>query len=541
MNFTSQIEEFFIKVKNKLTQLQWAAFISVLAFGLLAHGYALFNRLSYHDNSASLFSLGGTYESSRWMLGFIYDLQMKTTKLFAAPVFNGVLSLVFIGLAAALIVDTFNISKKISAVFVGAIMAAFPVVTSIFSFMFTAWEYFAALFLAVWTANILIKKISVKTFIAATILLACSLGIYQAFMAVTIAAFLVALTLAVFSGEIDSAGEYVKRGLTYLGNLVAGLVIWFAMAKLTQSIKGIEAVDYKGMSDGYSVSAFPSRLVESIKAFFGFEAAGINSVLYLRLIVAFIVLSTILQLAYLWVAAKNSFGVKLISLIGIALLPIGINVVYLMSTSEDFFVDSLMVFGNIFVFLIPVLLIDRMENEPNLRAGVFSTITIRVTWVQIIALAVVLVGYIYLDNGAYLKAELAEEQATAYYTELVANIKATEGFSDDMEIVFVGWTELEDGTNAKIDTVDQLEAIKLEKFPRFTDIITYGGSRFFMQEHLGFGNDKLIEDNGTYAKKDEVKDMPTYPNSGSIKVIDNKVIVKLGEASPRGEAVTEGD
>ncbi len=528
MNFTSQIEEFFIKTKNKLTQLQVAAFISVLAFGLLAHGYALFNSLSYHDNSASLFSLGGTYESGRWLLGFIYDIQMKTTKLFALPVFNGVVSLIFIGLAAMVVVDTFKISKKVSAIFIGAIMVVYPVVTSIFSFMFTSWEYFAAMYLAMLAAQILIKKISVKSFILSSVVLACSLGIYQAFFAATIAAFLVALTIAVFSGEIDSVAVYAKRGGAYFASLVVGLGLWAVMKKLTQTIKGIDAVDYKGMSEGYDLSAFPARLLDAVKSFFGFNAAGINSLLYLRGLVAIIVFVTILQLAYLWLASKSQLAVKIASFIGIILLPIAMNVVYLLSTSPDYHVDSLMLYGNIFVFIIPVILIEFMEQDSVFYDKIVG-VTKRFTWIQIIAMAVIVLGYIYLDNAAYFKADLAEQQATAYYTELVANIKAAPDFEDDMEIVFVGWNDLDDGTNAKIDNVDQLEAVKLEKFPRFTDIITYGGSRYFMQEHLGFGNELLIEDDGTYADNPTVKAMPTYPNDGAIAVVDGKLIVKLGE------------
>ena len=77
--------------------------------------------------------------------------------------------------------------------------------------------------------------------------------------------------------------------------------------------------------------------------------------------------------------------------------------------------------------------------------------------------------------------------------------------------------------------MDQLEAVKLEKFPRFTDLIAYGGSKYFMQEHIGFGNDLLKEDDGTVAEESAVKAMPTYPNDGSIQVIDGRVIVKLGE------------
>ena len=228
------------------------------------------------------------------------------------------------------------------------------------------------------------------------------------------------------------------------------------------------------------------------------------------------------------VRSFNKVVVKIVSLVGLVFLPIGMNVVYLLSTSEEYHVDSLMVYGNIFVFLLPVFLIEILDAQ-EFKAGIIRSLTSIATWIQILSLAVLTVGYIYLDNAAYMKAEIAEEQATAYYTELVANIKATEGFSDDMEIVFVGWENLSDGTNAKVDPVDQLEAVQLEKYPRFTDIITYGGSRYFMQEHLGFGNDLLIEDDGTYADSAEVQAMPTYPNDGSIAVIDGKVIVKLGE------------
>ncbi|MCR5196758.1 MAG: hypothetical protein K6D38_10570, partial [Pseudobutyrivibrio sp.] len=199
-----------------------------------------------------------------------------------------------------------------------------------------------------------------------------------------------------------------------------------------------------------------------------------------------------------------------------------------LSTSPDYHVDSLMLYGNIFVFIIPVILIEFMEQDSVFYDKIVG-VTKRFTWIQIIAMAVIVLGYIYLDNAAYFKADLAEQQATAYYTELVANIKAAPDFEDDMEIVFVGWNDLDDGTNAKIDNVDQLEAVKLEKFPRFTDIITYGGSRYFMQEHLGFGNELLIEDDGTYADNPTVKAMPTYPNDGAIAVVDGKLIVKLGE------------
>lgn len=528
MSFTRDINSLLVYIKDKYTDLQLATFIAVMVTGVLAHGYALFNRISYHDNAACLFSLGGTYESGRWALGFIYDIQMKTTKLFSVPVFNGLLSILFIALSAMLIVELFHIKSRIWAAFIGIIMVVYPVVTSIFSFMFTAWEYFLALYLAVLAACVLEKKRSFIGFVESVIILSVSLGLYQAFFAVTICLFLTSMFMDVINDRISSVKEYVLRGLLALCQLVTGLGVWAIIRALTLTIKHIEPAKYKGMNEGYSLSAFPNQVVEAYRAFFSFSQEGINATLYLRAFTAVVVAATIIQIVYALIVAKQKASVKWISLVGLALLPLAMNVVYILSTSEEYHVDTLMLYGNIIIFILPVLLIEWMEQIGH-YGELFTKAITCITWVQIVVIAVLSVGYTYMDNAAYMKGEIAVEQATAYFTELVANIKATDGFDDDMEIVFVGWDKLEDATNAKVDTDDQLEAIKLEKFPRFTDIITYGGSRYFMQEHLGFGNDLLIEDDGTIAAQADVQAMPTYPNDGSIKVLDNKIIVKLGE------------
>lgn len=528
MSFTNDIERFIGRIKDRLTVQQIYSICAVLLAGLIAHGYIIFNRISYHDNAACLFNLGGTYESGRWMLGVIYDLQMMTTKLFAVPVFNGILSILFIGIAAMLLVDLFKVRSRFIAASIGTIMVVYPVVTSIFSFMFTAWEYHLALLLSVLAAKIFIEKKSVGRFIAAFIISAIGLGLYQAFFAVTIALFLLSLFIDTVDEKFIDALSYVKTGLLYLANLGCGMFLWAIIRKLTMTIKGIEAVEYKGMNEGYSISQFPSLILDSIKAFFGFGQAGINAVLYQHAFTAVIVVVTIIQIGYLIWHLKSNLALKLLSVVGVLLLPIGMNLVYLLSTSSEYKVDSLMVYGNIFVYIIPFLLIGKMQDK-LISTGNMQKLISCLTWLQLFCLAVMTIGYIYMDNAAYMKAEIAEEQATSYFNQLVTAIKTCDGFSEDMDIYFVGWDKLEDGTFVDVDNNEQLDAIKLEKFPRYTDIVRYGGSIYFMREHIGFGNEHVIEDDGTVASETAVQKMPTYPNDGSIAVVNDRVIVKLGK------------
>ncbi len=528
MDFVATIENYIAKTKSKISNMQRTAFIAVFVFGLIAHGYVIFNRISYHDNSASLFSLGGTYESGRWMLGIIYDLQMMTTKIYSVPVFNGLLSLVFIAISAMILVDIFDIKSKVLTVFAAGMMVVYPVVTGIFSYMFTSWVYFLGMLLSFVAAQKLIKNCTLKSFFISGIILSMSLGFYQAFFAVTIVLYLIDLTLGVIEAKIDSVAAYAKRGLIYLGNLVFGLVVWALVRILTLKIKGITAADYKGMSDGYDLSQFPDKLILAYKEFFLLRMEKINILFYLRFFTAVIIVITIIQIVVLLVKSETKISVKIASAVGVILLPLGMNLVYILSTSEDYLIDTLMMYGNIFVFLLPVVLIQVMDGK-KFGNGIKKRAIALVTLVQAISLFVVLIGYIYLDNSAYLKADITQQQSIAWYTELVANIKCSEGYSTDMEIVLVGIDNLTDETYTKLDAGGQLEAIQIAKYPDSMTILSNGGASLsFAREHIGFGNELVTVDDGTMAADEVVMEMPVYPNDGSIKVVDGILIVKLG-------------
>ncbi len=529
MEFTSTIENSINKIKSNLTKAQLVAFVSCVVAGFIAHGFVFFNRISYHDNSASLFDLGATYESGRWFLGILYKLQLLTTKSFSLPLFNGLLSIIFIAISAILIVKIFETKSVVAAGFVGAMMAVFPVVTSIFSFMFTSWPYFLAMLLAVISAKTVIERRSVKTVIVSIIFLACSMGIYQAFFAVTISLLLIALFMKVISFEISTVSDYAKAGGSYLISLAGGLVLWAILRKVFMAAKHIEAVAYKGMDEAYSLSKLPVRFAVAFKAFFGFEFEGLNALRYLRCATALIFVVAVVQILVLLIRNSAKLSVKLASLVGLVLLPVGMEVVYFLSTSSEYQVDTLMLYGDIFVVLFPVVLIQYLE-EMTFGENLGTKLLKLGTWVQIICMTIVGVGYIYLDNAAYMKASITQEESIAYFTELTTRIKSCEGFADDMEIILVGWDYLEDETMVDISPQEQLSGIKLEKYPTFKELVSYPGSINFIREHLAFGNDKVIkDDDGEYAKMPEIKAMPSYPDDGCIKVIDGKVFVKMGQ------------
>ena len=115
-----------------------AIFLSAGMWGLFTHGMALFNKYSYHDD-AVLFSIGAPYSSGRWMLGILDEWIKKSTGSFhySMPLFNGVLTIVFIALACMLISDLFEIESRVLQAALTGIMVTFPVVTGLFGYIYS--------------------------------------------------------------------------------------------------------------------------------------------------------------------------------------------------------------------------------------------------------------------------------------------------------------------------------------------------------------------------------------------------------------------
>lgn len=138
-------------VENKRQRLKLILCSSVI-WSVIAHGMALFNKYSFHDDAWSINTVGVTYSSGRWMLG-ILDETVKF--LFGSchtsiPVFNGLVTILCIALAVFLISERMGINSKKANVLLCGTFVTFPTVTGSFGYMFTAPYYFLAHYWEFW-------------------------------------------------------------------------------------------------------------------------------------------------------------------------------------------------------------------------------------------------------------------------------------------------------------------------------------------------------------------------------------------------------
>ena len=130
--------------KGKIKKEWKIAFFSTLAIGILIHIYKFTNTLPNRDAVYNYYADQNIVGSGRWFLTVASGL----SSWFDLPWINGLLSIIFIGIAAAVIVDVFDLQNPVLIGLIAALLVSFPGITETFFFEYTADGYMVAMLLA---------------------------------------------------------------------------------------------------------------------------------------------------------------------------------------------------------------------------------------------------------------------------------------------------------------------------------------------------------------------------------------------------------
>ena len=138
-----------------------------------------------------------------------------------------------------------------------------------------------------------------------------------------------------------------------------------------------------------------------------------------------------------------------------------------------------------------------------------------------------MIGLLYcrFANICYLRAEFEQQQTISYYTTLISRISSTEGYDDAYPLVYIN--EFNKKPTTGLGCPDE-EIIYITPYKNGYSV-NVGTWRRVMKNWCGYDPETL--DEALFAQRPEVMEMPCYPDSGSIKVIDGAVVVKFAETA----------
>ncbi len=529
-------DTYIINWYRKLSSPVKTAFYSAVILGLFAHLYQFTNKLYNYDELANTpGGIGLSTEQGRWLLNWMGRFMRSVFGgSYSLPFFNGIFALLFLALSAALVVSTLKIKNQLTAVLVGGLLVVFPAVVSMYFFMFLALYYAVGIFFSVLAAWLIARpcrtiKGAVFSNAAGVVLIACSLGTYQAYFPNTVCILLmVAILKAAFGGVTDKKQwkSFFLMVLRFLGMMAAGLILYFIINRVVLHVTGISLISYQGGDTMGKIT--PEQLVESIKRCYvsAFQlnftdVMGLNySRTVQRIIKAVYLLFGAGIGAYLFLKPREYVN-KIIVVCGFAVFPIAMFLIYVMAPTS--YCYTLMAYPVVFLFVF--FMVWSEEVYRHIRQA--ELVGLVVSWISALSMAALVVIYIWYANGNYMALEYTKYHDFAYYQTMITQIKSVDGYNDDMPVIIVG-EGVSDNTNSMGSLIGDTFIVGGK-----TDAnVAYNSVLYILSDYLGFSPYYgTYEEIRSWMERDEVKEMPSYPDEGSIQVIDGTIIVKLSDYS----------
>lgn len=501
----------------KLTDQFKIAFISAIVFGFIAHIYMFTNKLPNFDDIAYMNKFGTTFRYGRWFLWVLGATAYHLEFVFSLPWMNGLLTLLTLAVSAGIIAELLGLKTKVANGLLGAALIVFPSWTTTFFYMFTAPYYGFAVLLAVLSVYFVVRH--KRGIILSSVLLACSLGIYQAYLPFTATLYVVLLFAMLY--EHYNYAEILKRSLYYLFSLATGVICYFILMRLSLLLTGQELTVYKGISSmgKMSLARIPELMHIIWNNFFGIFLNNnleisynlITKGMYLSLfiicgvLIATLIIKNIKDKAYL-----KGIEVIVLTLVFI----VAINSIYIMCEEGIY---SIMYYSYAFLLIFPLVLIDRTIEWKE------SGLTVGVEYIGMLILCVGVFSYCHFANAQYLSLHLSYEQSYSFCNTLITQIKSTEGYKDDMPVVLAGEKFVD-------DSLYHNEVMSAYAISGKDDALIDAYSRHeFFWFYCGFDARFMTVGELSDAAQMEIDKMPNYPNEGSIKIIDGVIVVKAGD------------
>ncbi|MFC4402948.1 glucosyltransferase domain-containing protein [Gracilibacillus xinjiangensis] len=509
------------KVLEKLRssiKAEWkVAFFSALIIGFFTHIFIFTNLIPNHDGLFNLYSEQERYSSGRFFLGIFSGI----SSYFYLPWVNGTLSVLYLSLSAVCITELFQLKKKLSIILCAGILVTFPTVAATFTYMFTADGYILSI-LAALLALVITKKYRFG-FIPGALVFYLSVGVYQANLTIVLTIASIWFITELLKQQ-DKLSSIIIKLVHFIMMTVGGMGLYAITFISYQKFFSGDITSYQGLDEiGQGSGNIKEKLLEIYeenKEFFfnGFISdAPVNlweilNLVFLIIIVIGIVITIVQNKVY-------RSPIKLVFIaVSIFLTPIFAYSLFFVSPSVDY--HMLMVMGHSAVYLLPVIIYDRL-NKP-----VFSIKAIG--WSTVIVSSLIIFNFAVISNIAYFNASLKYEKSYAVLNRIVDRIEQLEGYDrETSKIALIGKLRFK----SEVSSANVRDSI-----PNMTGAmgeLLLGGRAhyfYFSANFLGSSfNTVSAEELEEISNSETVENMEPWPSKESVVMQDDVVVIKLSK------------
>lgn len=496
------------------------AFFSAFGFGLLAHFYKMTNWLPNWDSLVFRYDAQQMLQFGRYFLSLACGL----SSYYDLPWLNLLLGLLYLSCAAVCVAALLRLQKPVTLVLTGALIAVFPTVTSTFAYEYVADGYCLAMLAACLSALLLTRK-GRATFFAGAACLWFAVGTYQAYLTVTIPLLLLWL-LDDLLFHRRSAAASLRSALRFLAGGVLAGAAYLAVMQLVLALSGTALSNYQGIDTAGSLhirSALHSCIDRFFRFFFdlhnGLNAWFVLNVLVFALLAVFVLAALVQQT--LWHDPAR-LGLLLVYL---ASLPVGATALYFLNPWVDY--HNLMTMGYAAFYLGFVLFYERLGGLSPRFAALKS-------WAILLVGGAVVFYCIVLASVCYHLSQMSYERSYGTLVRIADRIEQLDDAASCTKVAVIG--HLPDSKAYSADLSPEMTGYTAGLILRADDPLVD-------QSVLTAALNDYCSTNYTFATReekqqlltlDEVQQMPLWPQTGSVAVVGNTIVIRAGEGIDAG-------
>ena len=506
-------EELIKKYRQKILPQWWVCFWSALIIGLIAHLYKLTNWLPNWDSLVFRYDRQNMVAIGRWFLPVV----SAPSSFYDLPWMTGLLALLLHGIGAVCICKIFDVRKKTTAILIGAVVISFPTVTSVLMYNYVA-DAYALSFLLACIAALLMTREKPK-YPASAVLIALSMGIYQAYITVTIMLLLCHLIL-----EVLQADTKVKTLLTkcvkYLLTGIAGAAMYYLVLMLVLKVTKTALLEYQGAADAVTLSQLDLfgalyTIKESFMTYFFDFSNGCN--VFGVINIAVCVLAVALYIADI-VRNKLQISKILVLLVFVILLPVGASALSFINSSVDY--HNLMKMGFVAFYLLLILQYEKCDCA-LCKCSAYKA------WLILGVAAALVFNQIVIANVSYHKLTMAFEKSYGILIRIADRIEQTEGAEDCDRILVQGYLPGSEAYSAILPpdmagTTDGL-IIRADDEEVGQSVLCSALNDYCQKDYQfvsGAEKAQLLQ---------KAEGMANWPDKNSICVVDDVIVIKLSD------------
>lgn len=512
--------EYLSWFRNRLTPQQKTAFFSTVLTGFLCHLFILTNSMYNHDDIRYLYVDFDKPELGRWLQTYAAGI----TSYFSMPVVNGILALIYAGITSMVIVQMFNIKRKLTIFLSAGLFVTFPTVAVLYSFMFAADPFLLSCLLSALAAYYVTRTDRKWGWAIGAAFLCCSVGIYQSYLSFALILMLLYFILMLLQPEHYSDKTILIMAVRYIAMLGSGMAAYYIGMTLTLKVKHTQLSSYQGINNSSvpGLSDIRDRILMVMRDFIDFfkpsQVLAFNRWMQFALLVCIVLLFFFFFTLYFRHGLYKNIMRNFFLLFCILCIPLSVNVFYLISADVN--IHMLMRHAWCLLFISVLILFEKVSPLWHHKKQAV------VEWICVISSMLILWNYILLSNIAYFNMNFRYEKTYALCIKIMDRIEQSEDYDSHRPMAFIG----DFSKTYKMEAVkDLLEPMVGMSGPRVFD----GTSRAYLPFFQNcLGEDITVvtpEEEKALKATPEFQEMPRFPHEGSIRVINDVTVIKLND------------